>query len=85
MHLPKNNFIGTKAWFFLIINFCKFPLHLFVWNTISWQSLKLDLVTLPAIALGAFLGILLVKRIPEKVYRVVVIAVTAVSAFLLLI
>ncbi|WP_321290728.1 sulfite exporter TauE/SafE family protein [uncultured Sunxiuqinia sp.] len=85
MHLPKNNFIGTKAWFFLIINFCKFPLHLFVWNTISWQSLKLDLLTLPAIALGAFLGILLVKQIPEKAYRAVVIGVTAVSAFLLLI
>lgn len=85
MHLPKNNFIGTKAWFFLIINFSKFPLHLFVWKTISWPSLKLNLLTLPAIALGAFLGIQLVKFIPEKTYRAFVIIVTAVSAFLLLI
>lgn len=85
MHLPKNNFIGTSAWFFLILNFSKFPLHLFVWKTISWDSLRLDLMTLPGIALGAFLGIWLVKIIPEKTYRAFVIVVTAVSAFLLLI
>jgi len=57
MHLPKNSFIGTGAWFFLIINASKFPLHIFVWKTISWETLTLDIVLLPAIALGAFLGI----------------------------
>jgi len=85
MHLPKNNFIGTQAWFFLIINISKFPLHIFVWKTIDWESLKLDLMLLPGIALGAFLGILLVRKISEKTYRAFVIIVTALSAFLLLI
>ncbi len=84
MHLPKNNFIGTSAWFFLIINIFKFPLHILVWETITLESLKLDLMTLPAIALGAFLGIKLVKMIPEKTYRAFVIIITALSAFLLL-
>ena len=85
MHLPKNNFIGTSAWFFLILNFFKFPLHVFIWKTISWPSLTADLLILPAIALGAFLGIWLVRIIPEKTYRVFVIVVTSASAFLLLI
>ncbi|WP_372774796.1 sulfite exporter TauE/SafE family protein [Mangrovibacterium sp.] len=85
IHLPKNNFIGTSAWFFLIVNYFKFPLHIFVWKTISWQSLTIDLVTLPAIALGAMLGIKLVKVLPEKVYRSAVIIITALSAFLLLV
>nr|MBD3620753.1 sulfite exporter TauE/SafE family protein [Sunxiuqinia sp.] len=85
MHLPKNSFIGTSAWFFLILNFSKFPLHIFVWETITWPSLKMDLMVLPAIALGAFLGILLVRKIPEKAYRTAVIVITAISAFLLLI
>jgi len=85
MHLPKNNFIGTQAWFFLIINISKFPLHIFVWKTITWESLKLDFMLLPGIALGAFLGVFLVKKIPDKTYRAVVIIVTALSAFLLLI
>ncbi len=85
MHLPKNSFIGTGAWFFLIINAIKFPLHIFIWETISWQTLKLDITLFPGIAAGAFLGIWLVKKIPEKTYRSFVIIITALSAFLLLI
>ena len=85
MHLPKNKFIGTTAWFFLIVNYTKFPLHIFVWETIDWNTLKLDLMMLPAIAVGAVLGIWLVKKIPNKPYRAFVIIVTALSAFLLLI
>ncbi len=85
MHLPKNSFIGTGAWFFLVVNFLKFPLHIFVWKTINWSTLTLDLLLLPAIAVGAFLGIILVKKISDKTYRTAVIVVTALSAFLLLI
>ena len=85
MHLPKNSFIGTGAWFFLILNFSKFPLHIFVWKTISWETLSLDIMLLPGIAIGAFLGINLVKRISDNLYRTAVIIVTALSAFLLLI
>ena len=85
MHLPKNSFIGTGAWFFLIINFSKFPLHIFVWKTISLHTLTLDLLLLPGIAVGAFIGIWLVKKLSDKLYRAVVIVVTALSAFLLLI
>uniref|UniRef100_UPI00321646A7 sulfite exporter TauE/SafE family protein n=1 Tax=uncultured Draconibacterium sp. TaxID=1573823 RepID=UPI00321646A7 len=85
MHLPKNTFIGTGAWFFLIVNFFKFPLHIFIWKTISWHTLSLDLILLPGIAIGAFLGVKLVKRISDNLYRTAVIVVTALSAFLLLI
>ena len=85
MHLPKNSFIGTGAWFFMIINICKFPLHIFVWKQINWSTLKLDLLLLPGIAMGAFLGVWLVKKLSEKFYRAAVIIVTALSAFLLLI
>lgn len=85
MDLPKSRFIGTTAWFFLIVNFIKFPLQLFVWHNISPETLLLNLTSLPAIATGAFTGIWLVKKIPEQTYRTFVIVVTAVSAFLLLI
>lgn len=85
MNLPKNAFIGTGAWFFLIVNFFKFPLQVWVWNNIGWKTIIIDLMMLPAIALGAFLGIWIVRKIPEKTYRTFVIIVTVLSAFLLLI
>jgi uncharacterized membrane protein YfcA len=84
MDLPKSRFIGTTAWFFLIINFTKFPLQMFVWNNIKVDYILINLLLLPAIGIGAYLGILLVKRIPEQSYRTLVILITGISAFLLL-
>ena len=83
MRLPKNIFIGTGAWFFFIVNLTKVPLHIWSWKTITWTSFRLDLLMIPAIAIGAFLGIWLVKLLPERVFRVIVITTTLLSAVFL--
>ncbi len=83
MRLPKNSYIGTGAWFFFIINLSKVPLHVWSWKTITLNSFFLDVLMIPAIAAGAFLGIWLVRLLPEKVYRIVVIVTTLLSALLL--
>jgi uncharacterized membrane protein YfcA len=80
MQLPKNSFIGTGAWFFLIINLFKIPFHITVWKTIDWTTFGLDLWMLPAIMIGAYLGIKLVRIIPEKPYRIFIIVTTAIAA-----
>jgi len=80
MQLPKNQFIGTAAWFFLLINVLKVPFHVFVWQTITWESFLVDLALIPAIAIGALLGVSIVKKIPEKGFRWFVIIMTAASA-----
>lgn len=85
LRLPKNEFIGTAAWFFFIINLFKLPLHIFSWHTISWQSISLNFINLPTIALGAFMGIWLVKKIPNSSYRWIVISITILSAFLMIV
>ena len=83
MRLPKNSYIGTGAWFFFIVNVSKVPLHVWSWETINRASFMLDLMMIPAIAAGAFLGIWLVRLLPERYYRMLVIATTLLSAFLL--
>jgi uncharacterized membrane protein YfcA len=85
MRLPKNSFIGTTAWFFMVINWFKIPFHVFAWHTITWNSFLLDLTTLPFIAFGAYLGIVIVKRLPDKTYRWFIIAMTLIAAVLMLI
>ncbi|HEX8040816.1 MAG TPA: sulfite exporter TauE/SafE family protein [Chryseosolibacter sp.] len=80
MRLPKNSFIGTTAWFFLVINWFKVPFHIFSWHTITWNTFLLDLVTLPFIAVGAFLGIAIVKQINDRAYRFFIISMTLVAA-----
>ena len=80
LNLTKNNFIGTGAWFFLIVNLFKVPFHILVWETMSTRTLLFDLLMLPLIMLGAFLGVLLVKLIPEKPYRIFVVVSAALAA-----
>ena len=78
--LPKYRFIGTQAWFFLIVNFLKVPLHIFFWHTITLKTLAFDAVLLPAIAVGALLGVRVVRVIPEKPYRIIIMTVTVLAA-----
>lgn len=78
--LPKNAYIGTAAWFFMVVNWFKFPFHVFVWHTISINTLLFDLVTLPVILLGAYLGIVIIKKVSEKIFRWFIIVMTLVAA-----
>ena len=84
MRLPKNEFIGTAAWLFLITNAFKLPFHIFVWKTINKESLLIDLKLLPAIFFGMALGVYLVRIINEKQYRRFVLFVTAIGAVVIL-
>lgn len=83
MRLPKNEYIATSAWFFLAINLFKVPFHVFSWNTITVDSLLLNFLTIPLILLGAFAGIWVVKRLPEKQYRRFIIGMTLITSLMM--
>ena len=85
MRLPKKEFIGTGAWLYLIINTGKLPLQALVWKNISLNYLVLDVISIPFIALGIFIGIHIVKLFPENVYRYFVIGTTLLTSVLLFI
>ncbi len=80
MRLPKNDFIGTAAWVFLVINLFKLPFQVFYWENITSSSLQTDLVLLPALAIGFWLGLKIVHRIKDDQYRKVVIILTLIGA-----
>ena len=84
IRLPKNEFIGTAAWLFLIINVFKLPFHIFVWKTVTTETLLLNLFLIPGILIGFFTGVMLVKLLNNEVYRKFIMAVTAVGALLML-
>lgn len=80
MRLSKNDFIGTAAWVFLVINLFKLPFQVIYWKNISWLSLKTDLLLLPALVAGFWVGLRLVARIKDDSYRKVVIVLTFLGA-----
>ena len=83
MQLPKNRFIGTAAWLYLLLNLFKLPFHVFVWKTVNADSLIKSSVLVPAVILGIFVGIKLVGKIPEKWYRRFIIVMTFLGALAL--
>ncbi|GAA4269016.1 sulfite exporter TauE/SafE family protein [Hyunsoonleella aestuarii] len=84
MRLPKNEFIGTAAWLFFIINLFKLPFHFFVWETVTWESLALNSIMIPMVILGFFFGVKIVKRISNLNYRRFILIVTAIGGMILL-
>lgn len=83
MRLPKNAFIGTSAWLFFFINWFKVPFHIFSWGTINLATLKINMYLIPAEIFGLYIGVKLVKKIKDKHYRIFVMSLTAVGAFIL--
>ena len=84
MRVDKNSFIGTAAWIFLIINLVKFPLQVFFWKNITVQSLKVDALLVPTLALGFWAGIFIVGKIKDEHYRKVVLVLTLAGSILML-
>lgn len=80
MRMPKNDFIGTAAWVFLVINLFKLPFQVLYWKNINGSTLLTDLVLLPALAAGFFAGIRVVRIIKDDNYRKIVIALTLAGA-----
>jgi len=80
MGLDKNSFIGTGAWLFFIINIFKFPFHLFVWKTITAQSLMMNLALVPALIFFFFIGYKMVKLIKNDHYKKMILTLTAIGA-----
>jgi len=83
MRLPKVEFVGTGAWFFFVVNWLKVPFSANL-ELMTAESMKLDLIMLPFIAVGAAAGILVLKRIPQKAFTAVVQILAAAAAIRLL-
>lgn len=83
MRLPKNDFIGTTAWIFLVINVFKLPFQVFYWGNITLETLKIDLMYVPVLALGFYTGIKMVDKINETQFRKMILWLTVIGSMLM--
>jgi uncharacterized protein len=88
--MKKEAFLGTMAWFFLLLNLSKVPIFIALSvcaprdPMISVGSLSIDLMLMPGVVLGAWCGRGLLRRIPQRIFLRMVIALAAASAVKLL-
>ncbi|WP_329150694.1 sulfite exporter TauE/SafE family protein [Streptomyces niveus] len=79
----KLGFLGTSAWFFLIVNTAKVPFSVGL-GLIDLDSLLLDALLVLFVLPGAVLGKLCVDRIDQRVFERLVIGATVLGGLQLL-
>src|SRR5262249_24567827 len=88
--LPKEQFMGTTAWFYFLLNSAKLPLYfgLTLLNPdqpfVTPASLRFDLMLSPVILAGVFLGRWLLPGIGQKSFDALVLSLAAIAALKLL-
>ena len=83
MRLPKDQFIGTAAWLFFIINIFKLPFHIYHWESISMESMAVNFRLFPMVIVGFLVGLKVVKKIKNELYRKLILVLTAIGAILI--
>jgi uncharacterized membrane protein YfcA len=84
MRLPKMQFVGTTAVFFMVLNLFKVPFMVDL-GLITAQSFKFNLMLAPAVLLGAFAGRWLLIRINQQLFEKLVLGFSAIAGILLIV
>ena len=84
MRLPKMQFVGTAAVFFMVLNLFKVPFMVEL-GLVTAQSFEFNLMLAPAVLLGAFVGRWLLIRINQRLFENLVLALSAVAGVLLIV
>lgn len=82
--LTKLEFLGTTAWFFLVVNLFKLPFSAGL-GLIEPGALLLDLTLLPVVGIGAVAGLLLIRRLDQEQFERAALVLVAVSVVPLLV
>ena len=81
--LPKLALVGTGAWFFLFVNLFKIPFSLHL-GLITADSLRMDAILCLPMIPGALLGPVILKRLNQTAFEIMVLAFTVIAAMRLL-
>lgn len=81
--LPKQEFVGTGAWFFLFVNLIKVPFYIYL-GLITFESITFNLIIVPMIIVGALIGVKILPLIPQKLFQILVLGFAAAGALKLL-
>jgi hypothetical protein len=77
--MPKEQFMGTIAWYFFLINLTKVPIYA-AQGLFTGQSLLINLYSAPVIILGVFGGRWLLPRFSERAFTATILVLAAAGA-----
>jgi uncharacterized membrane protein YfcA len=82
MRLPKMEYVGTAAVFFMLLNLFKVPFMVDL-GLITAQSFSVNLLLAPAVLIGAIAGRWLLVRVNQDLFEKLVLILSAIGGILL--
>ncbi len=83
MDLKKHSFMGSAAIFFMLVNLSKIPIYIPQGN-ITWPQFVFGMKVIAAVPVGAAIGMLLFKYIPQRLFNRIVLILAAAAALKLI-
>ena len=82
--LRKQEFIGTSAWFFFIVNLSKLPIMAGL-GMLTTDTLGFGLIVACLVPVGSILGIWLLRVIPQRPFDVLALSLAGIAAVRLIV
>jgi len=84
MRLPKLEYMGTGAWYFLLLNLFKVPFMIYL-GLITPNSFSGNLLLAPAVLAGALIGRKILKHIEQRHFENITLVLAAIAGIKLLV
>lgn len=81
--LSKKDFVGTRSWYFLLLNIFKLPFSASL-GLITFNTLTLNMLSIPLIVFGAFIGVKFLQKINMDIFKWLIRVSAAIVALNLL-
>jgi len=83
MRLPKMQFMGTAAYFYLLMNCFKVPFMVDL-GLINWESAKGNLLLAPAVFVGTLIGRVVLQRMNQRLFEMIALVLSVAAGLNLL-
>jgi len=83
MRLPKMQFMGTAAYFYLLMNCFKVPFMVDL-GLINWESAKGNLILAPAVFVGTLIGRVVLQKMNQRLFEMIALVLSVAAGLNLL-
>lgn len=84
IEMDRDKFLGTRTWFYFIINLIKVTLYILVLKNIQIETFKLTSIAVPFVFVGVFLGKCFIEKMNQNMFEKFILIISMISGLKLI-
>ena len=84
IEMDREKFLGTRTWFYFIINLIKVTLYVLVLKNIQIETFKLTSIAVPFVFVGVFLGRYFIEKMNQNMFEKFILIISMISGLKLI-